>query len=58
MKIKHVLVLLVIIAINIQAQKKEEILAKVGDKVITAEEFKFRYEFTPQINRKIPIKEK
>ncbi|MCB0747443.1 MAG: peptidyl-prolyl cis-trans isomerase [Ignavibacteriae bacterium] len=52
MKIKHVLVLLIIIAINIQAQKKEEILAKVGDKVITAEEFKFRYEFTPQINRK------
>jgi len=27
-------------------------LAKIGDKVITVNEFKYRYEFTPQIDRK------
>lgn len=34
------------------AQSENEIIAKMGDKVITLDEFKYRYEFTPQINRK------
>jgi parvulin-like peptidyl-prolyl isomerase len=34
------------------AQNNNDVLVKIGDKVITVEEFRYRYEFTPQINRK------
>ena len=33
-------------------QNNNEVLAKFGDREITVEEFRYRYEFTPQINRK------
>ncbi|MBK7105181.1 MAG: peptidyl-prolyl cis-trans isomerase [Ignavibacteriae bacterium] len=48
----QLLILLFIFSSNIYPQKKEEIVAKVGDKIITAEEFKYRFELTPQIKRK------
>jgi parvulin-like peptidyl-prolyl isomerase len=34
------------------AQNEKDIIAKVGDKILTVDEFKYRFEFTPQINRK------
>lgn len=40
------------------AQGNNDVLAKIGDKVITVNEFKYRYEFTPQINRKYSDKGK
>ena len=33
------------------SQEKNEIIAIIGNKSITVEELKYRYEFTPQINR-------
>ncbi len=51
MKTKLIIILLCIFSIEVLSQKNEEILAKIGDKVITVEEFKYRYEFTPQVNR-------
>lgn len=52
MKIKILLLVSVIALISTLAQNKDDVLAKVGDKIITVEEFKYRYEFSPQINRK------
>ena len=34
------------------AQNGKDVVAKIGDKILTVDEFKFRFEFTPQINRK------
>lgn len=41
-----------IFVVNIYSQSTPEILAKIGSKVITADEFKYRFELTPQIDRK------
>ncbi|MFZ1291109.1 MAG: SurA N-terminal domain-containing protein [Melioribacteraceae bacterium] len=48
----QIIILFVLFTLNIYPQKKEEIVAKVGEKIITAEEFKYRFELTPQIKRK------
>lgn len=42
----------IIAQFNFAQNVNDDVVAKVGDKIITLEEFKFRYEFTPQINRK------
>lgn len=52
MKKINFIVLLFALSINIHSQKKDEVLAKVGEKVITADEFKNRFELSPQIKRK------
>lgn len=52
MKFKLFVIICLSSYINTFSQKKDDVLAKVGDKVITVNEFKLRYEFTPQINRK------
>lgn len=50
---KYVLYLLLFILKTsiLYSQSNQEVLAKVGNKVITVEEFKNRYELVPQINR-------
>ena len=51
MKIIILLLLLCVFHKEIVSQDKNEIIARIGDKSITVEELKYRYEFTPQINR-------
>lgn len=49
---KSILIMLFLFsAISVYAQSENEIIAQMGDKVITLKEFKYRYEFTPQVNR-------
>ncbi len=48
----YIAILSLILTTNLFAQKDSEILAKIGDKIITAKDFQYRYEFTPQVNRK------
>jgi parvulin-like peptidyl-prolyl isomerase len=51
MKLK-LLFILFAFAVQINAQNEKEVIAKIGDKVIQLNEFRYRYEFTPQIDRK------
>ena len=51
MKLK-LLFILFVFAAQIIAQNDKEVIAQIGDKVIELNEFKYRYEFTPQIDRK------
>jgi len=55
---KMLLLILTLINIIIIGQNEDDILVKIGEKVITVEEFKHRYEFTPQVNRKYADKGK
>lgn len=49
---KSILIMLFLFStISVYAQSENEIIAQMGDKVITLKEFKYRYEFTPQVNR-------
>ncbi len=50
-KIFKILFLLGVSLFNAQDNNDDKVLAKIGDKQITVEEFKIRYELTPQINR-------
>ncbi len=52
MNIKLFIILFLFLSISSFSQKKDDVLAKIGDKVITVKEFKLRYELTPQINHK------
>ena len=52
MKRKLIILLLLILVTQNFAQSENKVLAKIGNKIITAKEFKYRYELTPQINRK------
>jgi parvulin-like peptidyl-prolyl isomerase len=52
MKLNFFVFFLLFISAKSFSQKDNDVLAKIGDKVITVDEFKYRYEFTPQINRK------
>ncbi len=58
MKLLTVLFTLIVFYYQSIAQNKNDVLAKIGDKVISVDEFKHRYEFTPQINRKYTDKVK
>ena len=51
MKLK-LLFILFVFAPQIFAQNENGVIAKIGDKVIPLNEFRYRYEFTPQIDRK------
>lgn len=51
MKLKLLFILFAISA-QIFAQNEKDVIAKIGDNVIELNEFKYRYEFTPQIDRK------
>ncbi len=51
MKISIIILLLSFFS-QLLAQNEKDIIAKVGDKILTVDEFKYRFEFTPQINRK------
>ena len=51
MRLFHIVLSLLVFTILTYSQNNNE-LVKIGDKVITLEEFKFRYELTPQIDRK------
>ena len=50
MKISIIILLLSFFSQSL-AQNEKDIIAKVGDKILTVDEFKYRFEFTPQINR-------
>jgi parvulin-like peptidyl-prolyl isomerase len=52
MKLIFLLLLIFSLNHNIISQDNNEVIAQIGDKTITVEELKYRYEFTPQINRK------
>jgi len=52
MNLKKLLILTILFSSQIFPQKADKTLAKIGDKRITVEEFKHRFELTPQINRK------
>ena len=51
MKLK-LLFILFAMSTQIIAQNEKDIIAKIGDNIIDLNEFKYRYEFSPQINRK------
>ncbi len=51
MKIKLLISFILFFTLQLTAQNNKDIIAKVGNKIITAKEFRLRYEFTPQINR-------
>ena len=51
MNIKFIISIVLLFYTQIFSQENN-IVAKVGEKKITAKEFKYRYELTPQINRK------
>lgn len=52
MKVLITILIFYSVSLQIAAQTTNAVLAKIGDKVITVDEFKYRYEFTPQIDRK------
>ncbi len=52
MKISIILTLFLIFLNQSFAQNEKDVIAKIGDKILTVDEFKYRFEFTPQINRK------
>ena len=52
MKFNLLLLGLLFIASQVISQNNNDVLVKIGDKVITVSEFKYRYEFTPQIERR------
>ena len=60
MKIKFTIILTLTFVFYYQlfSQTNNNIIAKVGEKNITAKEFKYRYELTPQINRKLKDEKK
>lgn len=58
MNLRFLFLSILLIAAQLLAQSNNDVLVKVGNKVITADEFKYRYEFTPQIERKQNDKEK
>ncbi|MDX1702249.1 MAG: peptidylprolyl isomerase, partial [Melioribacteraceae bacterium] len=51
MKLIFFLIMVFTLNNEIISQDLNEIIAKIGDKSITVEELKYRYELTPQINR-------
>lgn len=54
----HIIIFILVSLTNILAQTNDDkILAKVGNKVITFEEFKDRYELTPQVGRHVKGRE-
>ena len=53
MKIKKIVFLLILVfASRCFSQNDKGIVARIGNNIITANEFKARYEFTPQVNKK------
>ena len=52
MKILLIITLIIYSSPALFSQNKDEVIATFGDREITVEEFRYRYEFTPQINRK------
>ncbi len=52
MKISIIVTLFLIFLNQSFAQNEKDVIAKIGDKILTVDEFKYRFEFTPQINRK------
>lgn len=57
MKVNLIILNILISTVLLFAQSNNTVLAKIGNKEITVEEFKHRYELTPQINRKSNDKE-
>lgn len=57
MKILLIIILIISSFKPIIAQDQKDVIAKIGDKILTVDEFKYRFEFTPQINRKYSDKE-
>jgi parvulin-like peptidyl-prolyl isomerase len=53
MKLKFIIFLIIFFYSQLFSQENNNVVAKVGEKNITAKEFKYRYELTPQINRKL-----
>ena len=51
MKLYFITICFLITLSALNAQNSDDIIAKIGDKAITVEEFKYRYELTPQVNR-------
>ncbi len=58
MNLRFLFFSIIFIATQLFAQSNKDVLVKVGNKVITVDEFKYRYEFTPQIERKHNDREK
>lgn len=52
MKNLYAIVLLFMTSGFLFGQTSDDVLVRIGDRVITVEEFKYRYELTPQVNRK------
>ncbi len=52
MTLFKIFTLVLFLIINVFGQEGTEVIATIGSKSITKDEFKYRYEFTPQINRK------
>ncbi|MEE9432485.1 MAG: peptidyl-prolyl cis-trans isomerase [Melioribacteraceae bacterium] len=52
MNLKKTFILILLLSTQFFSQEADKTLAKIGDKIITVEEFKHRFELTPQINRK------
>ena len=57
MKISIVIIVLLTFFNQSFAQNEKDVIAKIGDKILTVDEFKYRFEFTPQIDRKYTDKE-
>ncbi|MCB0729682.1 MAG: peptidyl-prolyl cis-trans isomerase [Ignavibacteriae bacterium] len=53
MRLKFIIINILLLTNYAFSQNAKDIIAKVGDKVITAEELKYRFEFTPQIKRQM-----
>ncbi len=52
--LKKILFFIVLITVVLSAQSKDDqVIAKIGDKEITVEEFRKRYEFSPQVGREV-----
>jgi parvulin-like peptidyl-prolyl isomerase len=58
MKFLLIIIILFTIGQKSFSQNEDDIIVKIGDKSISVEEFKYRYEFTPQVNRKYTDKGK
>jgi len=52
MKLSIILIVILVLVSQVFPQNGNDELVKIGDKTITVEQFKYRYELTPQIERK------
>ena len=52
MKLRFLFICILFLSGHLISQNNNDVLVKIGNKVITVDEFRYRYEFTPQIERK------